>query len=424
MKKSPVLWLLPLAAVLFFSIPSNLLAMTDAKEKQLVSLQDELQKKGKLSNSKQRNLDSLRAEKQAEEAAKAKEMEVAQDLSEIASGNNQSNTAADEYFDNENPLSSNGIDDGKLVTDALEASLAREAAAREAAIARETAAREADIAAINEAIANASKEAADREAADKPNQVKPSDAWDTDYTDDKGNYVIPKWVTHPAEIAEYEVVGVGTARSGSDRLSIQLADTRARQDIALQVSANVKAMLTDFAEIQGSGIDEFESLQASRSQMVGRQLIDVDLKGVRVEQRLKAKDNTWWVMVKYVDPVKKAAFDKTEQGKARAAAEAQAVLIKAAAEAEAAKNSGLEIKPAPAVNSEPADHTDRAREALDLMDKELEKVTVPQSGTTVPPAAEARAQPEVQQIQSTEDAAKEQLSKKSPLKSTVVVASE
>ncbi|GHU91566.1 hypothetical protein FACS189476_12230 [Spirochaetia bacterium] len=421
MKKSPVLWLLPLAAALFFTVSSDLFALTDRQEKQLTNLQKELQTKGKLSNSKQKTLDSLLKEKQAEEAA-ARAMEVSQDLSEIASGNSPSNTTADEYFDDENPLSSNVIDDGKFVTDALEASLAREAAAREAAIAKETAAREADIAAINEAIANASKEAADREAADKPNQVKPSDAWDTDYIDDKGNYVIPKWVTHPAEIAEYEVVGVGTARSGSDRLSIQLADTRARQDIALQVSANVKAMLTDFAEIQGSGIDEFESLQASRSQMVGRQLIDVDLKGVRVEQRLKAKDNTWWVMVKYVDPVKKAAFDKTEQGRIKAAADAAKAAAEAAKAAAEANISGTPL-PVPSVNSEPVDHTDRAREALDLMDKELEKVNVPQSGTTVPPTAEAKAQPEVK-VQSTEDAAKEQLSKKSPLKSTVVVASE
>ncbi|GHV54734.1 hypothetical protein AGMMS49579_15920 [Spirochaetia bacterium] len=380
MKKSSVLWLLPLVVALFFSVPSSLFAQTQADGG-----------------------------------------------SDTASGSTQ----IDEDIDGGDLVGGDKaiIDDKGLIAAANEAAarqaVTNEVAARESAIkeavANEAVAREA---AITEAIANeaAAREAAIREVADKSKtgQAKSSDVWDPEYKEQ-----IPLWVTHPEKIEEFEVVGVGTARNGTDRLSIQLADARARQDIALQVSANVKAMITDFAENQGGTANEFEVLQASRSQMIGKQLIEIDLKGVKVEQRAKALDGTWWVKVVYVDPVKKAAYDRTEQGRIKAAADAAKAAADAAKAAADANTSGTPPT-FPYLNpvTDPADvdYTDRAREALDLMDKELEKANVPQSGTTVLPATEARAQPEVK-VQSAEDA-KEQLSKKSPLKSTVVVASE
>ncbi|GHV61918.1 hypothetical protein AGMMS49587_07330 [Spirochaetia bacterium] len=259
-----------------------------------------------------------------------------------------------------------------------------------------------------------------------PPQVPgPKNTWDPAYLPKE----IPIWITEPEyEGVEYLFVGVGSAHGATDRLSLQLAEARARQDIALQLSSNVKAMITDFAENQGSGDAEFDLLQASRTQMVGKQLIEMELKDVKVEKRARASDGTWWVKVLYEDPVKKAAYVRANA--ARIAAERAA-----AAQAAAAAGASAPVF-LPPIEIEPpvpgTDYTERAKEALKVMDQQLEKVNAQRSEKVkvqLPeearqPSEEAKAQSPEEVTAQAPDDAKDQLSEKSRLKTTAVVLSE
>jgi hypothetical protein len=95
---------------------------------------------------------------------------------------------------------------------------------------------------------------------------------------------------------EDAIVGIGSANNSTDQMSLQMADARARQDIAFQLSAQVQAMITDYARQAGT-IDETTALQLSET--VGRQLANTTLTGARPEKREKSPDGTWWVMVTY-----------------------------------------------------------------------------------------------------------------------------
>jgi hypothetical protein len=125
---------------------------------------------------------------------------------------------------------------------------------------------------------------------------------------------IPDWALNPPQ-SDTVIYGIGTAKQSSDSLSITMAESRARQSVALELGTLVQAMIQDFTEESGIPGDT-RTLQFAET--VNRQIVNMELKGARVIQRFKAGDGTWWVLVEY---------DKTA-----AAREAAAAITSAAAE--------------------------------------------------------------------------------------------
>jgi glucan-binding YG repeat protein len=88
--------------------------------------------------------------------------------------------------------------------------------------------------------------------------------------------------------------GIGTAKQSSEAMSMTMAESRARQNIAFQLSTEVQAMITDYARDAGT-TDNQASLQLAET--VGRQLTQTTLSGVSPLKRWKADDGTWWYLV-------------------------------------------------------------------------------------------------------------------------------
>jgi hypothetical protein len=159
-----------------------------------------------------------------------------------------------------------------------------------------------------------------------------------------GDTAIPKWVLDPdAEEQKTWVIGIGSAKSSSDQLSIQVAEARARQDISFQLDTQIRAQITDYAQNEGN-IEEYNLSQAAVTERIGQQLTNIELKGVRVATRERAHDGTWWVKVLW----SKASADK-------AAADITETVIQA---------------PPPTPVAGPAE---RAQDAVRLMDEQLDK---------------------------------------------------
>jgi archaellum component FlaG (FlaF/FlaG flagellin family) len=119
---------------------------------------------------------------------------------------------------------------------------------------------------------------------------------------------IPDFVTNPPQSPTL-LYGVGSASQSNQQLAITMAESRARQSLASQLQITVQGAIEDY--IQESGVTG--STQAIEfSEVVGRQILNVNLKGATVVQRAKSDDGTWWVLISY---------DKTA-----AAAEAAAVI--------------------------------------------------------------------------------------------------
>jgi hypothetical protein len=88
--------------------------------------------------------------------------------------------------------------------------------------------------------------------------------------------------------------GIGVAKQSSENMSMTMAESRARQNIAFQLSTEVEAMITDYARDAGT-INDQASLQLAET--VGRQITQTTLSGVSPVKRWKANDGTWWYLV-------------------------------------------------------------------------------------------------------------------------------
>jgi hypothetical protein len=160
---------------------------------------------------------------------------------------------------------------------------------------------------------------------------------------------------------ENYVIGIGSAHSSTDQLSIQMAEARARQDISFQLSTQVQAKITDYADNQGKGKptvkgeEEFNFSQDSVTERIGQQLTDLELKGVSVSRRERDPHGVWWVEVLW----SKEKADK-------AAADISQSVIEA------------EIGPSPA---------ERARAAAQLLDEQLDKAKLKPAAAASEPVA-------------------------------------
>ena len=93
---------------------------------------------------------------------------------------------------------------------------------------------------------------------------------------------------------EDQYVGLGMAKLEDDSLSRSTALTRARRDIANQVSVRVASMLTDYA--QESGADG-NSQTLTFVESVTKEVSQLELKGAITKEQYPASDGTWYAMV-------------------------------------------------------------------------------------------------------------------------------
>jgi hypothetical protein len=373
MKKKSVLWLLPLAAALFLIFPSTLSALTNKEQRDLDSLtaKEAKLKPGKsLSRSNQQKLDGLRAKKAQEEMAVSpslgNEISANPIQSEpysptIVTGLTESPTTQEVTEPVVTDADRFGTNTRPVTTTSSPAAANLQAPLGNAEWADKAGNIPTWIIDPNELRAKSAKIARDQWLNEKS-------AWEQE---NEGTlYPIPE----PVEGDDLTLYGVGSAKNSTDRLSIQMADARARQDIALQRDVQVRALITDWAENEGSKNSEFNNSSASAAQLLGRQFTEIKLQDIKVEKRARASDGTWWVVVSYQDPevvaVRKAA-DRARAEKVEKAKAARAAAV-AAANANAADpdNAFLDVADDDPV---PGKYDARILKTADLLDKELEK---------------------------------------------------
>ncbi|MGI9256669.1 MAG: hypothetical protein ACR2PY_07015 [Salinispira sp.] len=106
---------------------------------------------------------------------------------------------------------------------------------------------------------------------------------------------IPEFFLNPP-VLEDQFVGLGLAKLSDATLSRRTALTRARADIALQVSAAVETMLVDY--VREGGADGDSQLVAFVEQ-VTKEVSDIELRGAITQEQYPAQDGTWYVMVHF-----------------------------------------------------------------------------------------------------------------------------
>ncbi|MDR2493984.1 MAG: hypothetical protein LBD24_02055 [Spirochaetaceae bacterium] len=104
---------------------------------------------------------------------------------------------------------------------------------------------------------------------------------------------IPEWFLNPP-MQEDVIFGSGTAKMSDLNMSLQMAESRARQSISFTLNANVQAMITDYTRNAGTS-ENMTSLTFAES--VGRQVTQTKLTGAQVYRRATGKDGTVYCLV-------------------------------------------------------------------------------------------------------------------------------
>ncbi|MDR3192774.1 MAG: LPP20 family lipoprotein [Treponema sp.] len=107
--------------------------------------------------------------------------------------------------------------------------------------------------------------------------------------------VLPPWINEVPP--EDTLWGIGNARQSNGQMSMTLAETRARADIARQLSTIVEGMITDYTRDANVGTANQASLGLQES--INRQLSQAQLTGSRRDQLWTAPDGTFWARVVY-----------------------------------------------------------------------------------------------------------------------------
>jgi hypothetical protein len=106
---------------------------------------------------------------------------------------------------------------------------------------------------------------------------------------------LPPWINDVAP--EDALWGIGSAKQSSTQMSMTMAETRARADIARQLTSVVEGMITDYTRDANMGTANQASIGLQES--INRQLSQAQLTGARVDQRWNAPDGTFWARVVY-----------------------------------------------------------------------------------------------------------------------------
>ena len=105
---------------------------------------------------------------------------------------------------------------------------------------------------------------------------------------------VPQFFLMPPT-AEDAFYGVGVAKMSSLDMSRTMSISRARDDIARQVSLQVKNAITDYA--QEAGADSGQALKFVET--VSRQIAEAKLQGAKPKEMYAAKDGTIYALVEY-----------------------------------------------------------------------------------------------------------------------------
>lgn len=135
----------------------------------------------------------------------------------------------------------------------------------------------------------------------------------------------PSWVESPDELKDYlktvlgdditladVFVGIGSGKikNKSDYQAIQLAEARARQDIAFQRDAYINALIRDYTKnveaVKGKDDDSVTKSSLAEDFIVGEQTVDTSLRPVKVVTRKRVGED-WWVVVTTLKPGTPAA---------------------------------------------------------------------------------------------------------------------
>lgn len=105
----------------------------------------------------------------------------------------------------------------------------------------------------------------------------------------------PDWYLNPPQ-AEDTMYGVGSANMSSLDTSRTMAISRAREDIAFQMNAQIEAAIVDYA--QESGVDDNNQV-VSFVENVSRQITETTLQGTRPEEVSQGPDGTIYALVSF-----------------------------------------------------------------------------------------------------------------------------
>jgi len=106
------------------------------------------------------------------------------------------------------------------------------------------------------------------------------------------NVNVPDWIDELPPQDEFW--GIGFAKLQNEGLARETALSRARRDVAAQLSAMAQSMLTDYARESGT-LNETASIQSI--ERVAQELINVNLNGATPSAQKRMDDGTWWIRV-------------------------------------------------------------------------------------------------------------------------------
>ncbi len=106
---------------------------------------------------------------------------------------------------------------------------------------------------------------------------------------------LPDFVLNPP-LATDAIYGVGFAKQSTMALSIKVAETNARADIASQIQTTIQEAITSYA--QEAGVDDNTQL-ISFVETITRQITDQTLSGASPKSRVPMDDGGVWVLMVY-----------------------------------------------------------------------------------------------------------------------------
>ncbi|TFG64528.1 MAG: hypothetical protein E4H36_02730 [Spirochaetales bacterium] len=106
---------------------------------------------------------------------------------------------------------------------------------------------------------------------------------------------MPDFYLNPP-LADDAIYGVGSAKMAKLDTSRKMAVARAREDIAFQMNASIKAAITDYA--QEAGVDGNNQV-ISFVETISKQVTQTTLNGAKTEQVAAGKDGTVYALVSY-----------------------------------------------------------------------------------------------------------------------------
>ncbi|MCK5674277.1 MAG: LPP20 family lipoprotein [Spirochaetales bacterium] len=106
---------------------------------------------------------------------------------------------------------------------------------------------------------------------------------------------LPDFVLNPP-MATDAIYGVGYAKQSSMALSIKVAETNARADIASQIETTIQEAITAYAQEAGEG-DNTQLI--SFVETITRQITDTTLSGATPQSRAPMEDGGVWVLMVY-----------------------------------------------------------------------------------------------------------------------------